>query len=67
MDVNTPKDARPLARVLLLDDANRILLLQGRSPRGETFWVMPGGGLNENESFVDAAYRELFEETGIRA
>ena len=31
----------------------------------ENAWQLPQGGVDENESYVDAAKRELFEETGI--
>ncbi|MDE6472133.1 MAG: NUDIX domain-containing protein [Clostridia bacterium] len=30
------------------------------------FWVMPGGGVEESESFKEALTREIYEETGIR-
>jgi 8-oxo-dGTP diphosphatase len=33
---------------------------------GEGTWTMPGGKLHFGESFEDAAYREVLEETGIK-
>ncbi|AKK20346.1 dinucleoside polyphosphate hydrolase [Candidatus Liberibacter africanus PTSAPSY] len=30
-------------------------------------WQMPQGGINPQESSLDAAYRELYEETGIKS
>jgi 8-oxo-dGTP pyrophosphatase MutT (NUDIX family) len=60
---------RRAARVLLVDDAGRVLLLNGGDPsapdRG-TWWFTPGGGLEERESPAQAAARELAEETGLR-
>ncbi|MBJ4805887.1 NUDIX domain-containing protein, partial [Salmonella enterica subsp. enterica serovar Mbandaka] len=32
---------------------------------GKSYWATPGGGLESNESFEQAALRELREETGI--
>lgn len=32
---------------------------------GEGTWTMPGGKIHFGESFEDAAYREVLEETGI--
>jgi|GEM_PF-154828 len=29
-------------------------------------WQFPQGGIDENESLLDAMYRELFEETGLK-
>ncbi len=31
------------------------------------WWQMPQGGIDEGENALEAAYRELFEETGIRS
>jgi 8-oxo-dGTP pyrophosphatase MutT (NUDIX family) len=57
---------RPVARVLLLDGADRVLLFRYREPEsGEVHWVTPGGGLGPGEDHRDAALRELREETGL--
>jgi len=61
-----PKGSCPVARVFLFDESDRVLLLEIDNPfEGNRFWVTPGGGLQESESFEDAARRELFEETGL--
>lgn len=61
--------ARRSARVLLVDARGRLLLLQsyhdGRRPRLGTFWMVPGGGVEDSEPVVAAAARELHEETGL--
>ncbi|NUR73307.1 MAG: NUDIX domain-containing protein [Hamadaea sp.] len=58
---------RTAARVLLVDARDRVLLLRGCDPaRPETFyWVTVGGGLDEGETYAEAAVRELREETGL--
>ncbi|CAM5529597.1 MULTISPECIES: NUDIX hydrolase [Streptomyces] len=62
--------ARPLrrvARVVLLDPDERVLLLHGHEPDDLTtaWWFTPGGGLEGAETHEEAARRELAEETGI--
>jgi 8-oxo-dGTP pyrophosphatase MutT (NUDIX family) len=59
---------RPAARVVLVDDSGRTLLLRGCDPArpGLRWWFTPGGGLNPGESSAEGAARELFEETGLR-
>ena len=59
---------RTAARVLLIDAEGRVLLLHGTDPGrpGVRYWFTIGGGLDEGESAVQGAARELFEETGLR-
>lgn len=58
---------RTAARVLLVDDAGRVLLLSGTDPQvGSRWWITPGGGVENNEDLASTAVRELAEETGIR-
>ncbi|KNB51151.1 NUDIX hydrolase [Streptomyces caatingaensis] len=58
---------RRAARVVLLDERDRVLLLHGYEPEDptETWWFTPGGGLEGDEDWEEAARRELAEETGI--
>jgi len=59
---------RRAARVVLVDRAERTLLLRGGDPARPDlrWWFTPGGGLNDGESSAEGAARELFEETGLR-
>jgi 8-oxo-dGTP pyrophosphatase MutT (NUDIX family) len=59
---------RRAARVLLIDAAERVLLLHGGDPAraDQHWWFTPGGGLNEGETPALGAARELLEETGLR-
>ncbi|MFE5593006.1 NUDIX hydrolase [Streptomyces sp. NPDC056549] len=58
---------RRVARVVLLDPDDRILLMHGYEPADpdDTWWFTPGGGLEGDETREEAALRELAEETGI--
>ncbi len=58
---------RRAGRVLLVDTANRVLLLQGFNPSApaELFWFTIGGGIDAGESTAEAAARELREEAGL--
>ncbi|MEX1279642.1 MAG: NUDIX domain-containing protein [Acidimicrobiia bacterium] len=58
--------ARPLVGVgVLVEDGDRFLLVKrGRPPRrGE--WAVPGGKVERGETLVEAAAREVAEETGL--
>lgn len=58
---------RKVARVVLLDPQDRVLLLHGHEPDdpADDWWFTPGGGLEGDETREEAALRELAEETGI--
>jgi 8-oxo-dGTP pyrophosphatase MutT (NUDIX family) len=64
---------RNVARVIVVNNADEILLVKHSDkaainpdqPDVLTYWVPPGGGLEEGETFEQAAIRELREETGV--
>jgi 8-oxo-dGTP pyrophosphatase MutT (NUDIX family) len=57
---------RPAARVVCLDRDGRVLLMHwhDRVSRMDV-WEPPGGGLDPGETALEAARRELTEETGL--
>jgi ADP-ribose pyrophosphatase len=56
------------AVMMAVDELNRILLVrQYRLPAQRMLWELPAGRLDEGETALQAAKRELIEETGYRA
>ncbi len=64
-----PHHTRRAVRVLLLDEDDRVLLIEdsdlGLDPVAH-WWNTPGGGVDPGESDAEAVVRELHEETGLR-
>jgi TDG/mug DNA glycosylase family protein len=56
---------RPAVRALVLDPADRLLLVEFRWP-DRTVWAPPGGGIEPGETPERAITRELAEECGLR-
>ena len=56
------------AVMMAVDDRKRVLLVrQYRLPAGKNLWELPAGRLDPGEKPLQAAKRELIEETGYRA
>ncbi len=64
-----PHHTRRAVRVLLLDEDDRVLLIEdsdlGLDPVAH-WWNTPGGGVDPGETDAEAVVRELHEETGLR-
>ena len=52
--------------VILLNDKNNVFVGK-RIDNPKNSWQMPQGGVDENEDFLQAAKRELEEETGVKS
>lgn len=64
---------RNSVNLILLNEANELLLMQAHDPKTTDvdgsyygpFWFPVGGKIEEGENLEEAAYRELLEETGL--
>jgi 8-oxo-dGTP diphosphatase len=61
-----PDAPRVAVGAVVLKDG-RVLLVKRRDPPNAGQWAIPGGTVRLGESLREAAERELYEETGIRA
>ena len=52
--------------VVVLNKENKIFVAK-RIDNPKNFWQMPQGGVDENEDYLSAAFRELKEETSIQS
>ena len=76
MEENNQLPLRLNVGVVLLNNKNQIFvakridLKDGIIPNltdSDKFWQMPQGGIDENENFLEAAKRELKEETNVKS
>ena len=57
---------RPRAAAIILNDANELLVLRHKNPQtGFEWWTLPGGGIEPEESVIDAIIREVKEECNL--
>ena len=61
----SPAGYRPCVGILLIDNLGKIFVGERLDTPGA--WQMPQGGIDDDETPVEAAFRELKEETGIDA
>ena len=60
-----PRVAADVAVFAFLDGAMNVLLVRRRYEPYESYWALPGGLLEQDETLEEAAERELREETGV--
>ena len=51
--------------IIVLNKDNKVLVAK-RIDNPKNYWQMPQGGIDKDEDFLKAAYRELDEETSIK-
>jgi len=51
--------------IILLNEEKKVFVGKRIDIKSEA-WQMPQGGINKDEKIENAAYRELYEETGIK-
>ena len=51
--------------IVVLNKDNKVFVAR-RIDNAKNFWQMPQGGVDKDEEFLEAAYRELEEETSIK-
>ena len=62
---NTNLPLRSGVGVVVLNKNNKVFVAK-RIDNQKNFWQMPQGGVDKDEDYLNAAYRELEEETSIK-
>ena len=62
-NVNLP--LRSGVGIIVLNENNKVLVAK-RIDNQKNYWQMPQGGVDKNEDYLAAAFRELEEETSIK-
>jgi len=58
-------EIRKSSRLIIVDKEGRLLLFLYHDEHHAPFWATVGGELKSGEGYVEAAERELYEETGL--
>jgi len=58
-------EIRKSSRLVIVDPDGRLLLFRYHDEHHAPFWATPGGELLPGETYLEAAQRELKEETGL--
>ena len=66
MIINKQLPLRLGVGIVVLNNENKVFVGKRIDNQEGNYWQMPQGGIDENENFLDAAKRELEEETGIK-
>lgn len=56
---------RRRAGILIVDQKDNTIALMYRKKHGCEYYVVPGGGVEDGESIIDAALREIKEELNV--
>lgn len=52
--------------VVILNEADEVLLIQRGTEPNIGMWTIPGGRQEPGETLIEAAHREIYEETGVQ-
>lgn len=55
-----------VSAVILRNSGREILMVRHLRKDGSSYWQLPGGGLQSDESAEDGLLREVLEETGLQ-
>lgn len=58
-------ETRKSSRLVIVNEKGHLLLFLYHDEHQGPFWATAGGELKEGETYIDAAKRELYEETGL--
>lgn len=61
-----PDQYRPAAGITVFNSKGQVWLGERNGESGDFRWQFPQGGIDKDEDPVDAAFRELWEETGLK-
>ena len=64
--INNKLPLRTGVGIVLLNNENKIFVGKRIDSEEGDYWQLPQGGVNENENFLNAAKRELEEETSVK-